>query len=406
MLKQIVIKNFQSHKSTIIALSDGVNSIIGQSDSGKSAILRALHWCIFNKPSGSGYVSYWNLDAKGKIKEETSVKLEYSNGDWIKRIRINEFNGYQLCINEYVTKFEALRTDVPEEVQNFLQVSEVNVQKQLDAPFLLSESAGEVARFFNSIIHLDDIDKALSAADSLKRQTTAEIKALDSQIKETTENLDKYGWVENAQRSIEKIKRIEERLTLMKSEVSSMEKIQSNWAFTSSNLAKFSEIGKAEEIIREAGELSQQISDLKTKHGIMSSLFTGIIRTNRDMVKLTRVEQAELLCEKAASYWDNLGQNTTKAAKLKALLDNYHGNQASVDKIYGIDKAFSQLSVLQAMSETVKAQTDKKIGLISTIKAVKEMEESHGLVETFLDNLTSQLPDVCPLCNKPLQEDL
>jgi len=31
----------------------------------------------------------------------------------------------------------------------------VNIQKQMDAPFLLSESAGEVARFFNSTIWLE-----------------------------------------------------------------------------------------------------------------------------------------------------------------------------------------------------------------------------------------------------------
>jgi len=49
MLKKISIQNFQSHKKTELDLVDGINVIYGLSQSGKSAILRALNWIIFNR---------------------------------------------------------------------------------------------------------------------------------------------------------------------------------------------------------------------------------------------------------------------------------------------------------------------------------------------------------------------
>ena len=48
MIKSLHIQNFQSHKKTTLKFHKGINVVIGQSDSGKSAIIRALNWTINN----------------------------------------------------------------------------------------------------------------------------------------------------------------------------------------------------------------------------------------------------------------------------------------------------------------------------------------------------------------------
>jgi len=70
MIKQLTIKNFQSHKKTKLEFSDGVNIIIGQSDSGKTAIIRALNWVVNNKPSGDSFRSHWGGDTNVEITME------------------------------------------------------------------------------------------------------------------------------------------------------------------------------------------------------------------------------------------------------------------------------------------------------------------------------------------------
>ena len=52
MIKEINIKNFQSHDNTNLILDSGVNVIVGSSDSGKSAIIRALRWVTSCVPRG------------------------------------------------------------------------------------------------------------------------------------------------------------------------------------------------------------------------------------------------------------------------------------------------------------------------------------------------------------------
>jgi predicted phosphodiesterase len=49
-LERLVLENFQSHLRTELKLVPGLNVILGESNQGKSAIIRALHWLLFNEP--------------------------------------------------------------------------------------------------------------------------------------------------------------------------------------------------------------------------------------------------------------------------------------------------------------------------------------------------------------------
>ena len=79
MISGLLLKNFQSHKKTILHFHPGVNAIIGKSNSGKTAILRALYWIIYNRPSGISFVSFWNRDKKGNPIEPTLAQIINNN---------------------------------------------------------------------------------------------------------------------------------------------------------------------------------------------------------------------------------------------------------------------------------------------------------------------------------------
>lgn len=49
------IQNFQAHKDTTIEF-DRIATIVGPSDIGKSAVLRALKWVAKNEPKGISFV--------------------------------------------------------------------------------------------------------------------------------------------------------------------------------------------------------------------------------------------------------------------------------------------------------------------------------------------------------------
>jgi len=149
MISSLQITNFQAHKDTNLKFCPGVNAIIGPSDSGKTAIIRALRWLVWNRPLGDAFRSYWGGDC--------SVRMEV-DGHTITRIRTNKNNLYQLDD----LSFAAVKGDVPQEIAELLNLSPINLQTQFDGPFLLNSSSGEVARHFSATANLDQIDAGIT----------------------------------------------------------------------------------------------------------------------------------------------------------------------------------------------------------------------------------------------------
>ena len=86
MIQSLKIINFQSHEDSTLDFVPGVNMILGASDSGKSAIIRALKWLVWNRPNGDAYRSNWG--------GETSVQA-FFDGFGVERSKDKE-NMYRI----------------------------------------------------------------------------------------------------------------------------------------------------------------------------------------------------------------------------------------------------------------------------------------------------------------------
>jgi exonuclease SbcC len=191
MLKSIHLLNFQSHKDTTLEFSDGVNCVLGASDTGKTAIIRAIRKLAFNKPSGDEMKSHWG----GKMQIEM-----FTDNAHIVYSKDREA--------EYVlgdTHFKAFGTEVPQEIKDALNLNYLNMQAQLDSPFLLSETPGKVAEHWNSIAHLEVIDRATSNINSAIRELTADIKYSEGQEKALQESVEQFQYLETFQTEVEKL---------------------------------------------------------------------------------------------------------------------------------------------------------------------------------------------------------
>ena len=133
MITKIKLHNFQCHKD--LELDLGRSTVLqGGSNHGKTAVLRAFYWVLFNE-APHDFVSYWaqKKTKKGftfKDDEYTSVTIVV-DGHVVERKRSNTFNGY--IVDD--TIYEALRTDVPEAVTKLFNLADASVQKQFDSPF-------------------------------------------------------------------------------------------------------------------------------------------------------------------------------------------------------------------------------------------------------------------------------
>lgn len=211
------IRNFQGIHRLDIPL-DGITVLVGPTDAGKSAALRALRWLLFNRPSGTSFIR------RGAGK--TRVRL-HIDGHVIERIRSEKSNRYKLD-GELLSSFS---NTVPDQVKRILNISEISFQGQHDSPFWLASSPAQVSRELNSIVDLEIIDKALSRGAAGIRvartnQTVAE-ERLASAKQERKKLRWVPGWIErarDAQRLENKIEDITRRCETLKDKIAQVER--------------------------------------------------------------------------------------------------------------------------------------------------------------------------------------
>ena len=209
MLKSIFVQNFQSHKNTSLEFAPGVNIIAGPSNSGKTAILRALNWLLKNRPLGDGFI-HW-----GERQANVNLVAENCGQDVVvSRVRSKSENIYVLSINGKELKFTAFGNTPPQEVIDSLNIGDINVQSQFDPYFLVFDSPGTIASYIRSITGLEKLDVVSDLLSSRIRKTKStvsdregELNVVNKQLQEV-KKIDLEGLRSRLQDSEEKLQRL------------------------------------------------------------------------------------------------------------------------------------------------------------------------------------------------------
>jgi len=361
LIKELSLQNFQSHKKTSIKFSSGINSIVGISDSGKTALLRGLNWAINNRPLGLSYISHWNRDKDGEPIKSTFIRVTTDKGIIERRkgkVKIDDeskkFNGY--IINEE-DRLEAVGTSVPDIVSKLFNLDEVNFQGQFDPSFLLSNSSGEVARFFNSTIRLDLIDTILSKADSKRLETNKEKKRLEIEQDSMNKEIIKFDWLEDAEILIEKIIKLENKIV--------------------NNENNFEELSESlEEYVRS--------SDIISKQEVILSA-------------VSIIDKIDLIQE-------SLERKIEKCTRLQNLYDDY---LVQIEIVETADFSLQEKLIKQIDELNDKLSINYKI-YNSLEESLEELNKSKNNIEHYNEEiveLEKSLPKNCPLCGSKLSED-
>jgi energy-coupling factor transporter ATP-binding protein EcfA2 len=179
MLIDLKIINFQKHEKFKLKL-DRITTFVGPSDSGKSAVLRALKWVLLNRPSGDSFIR------EGSDKARVVLGVD---GCTIERSRGKGRNIYRLDGGE----LKAFNDKVPDSVKRLLAVSDMNFQNQHDSPFWFADSPGEVSRQLNEIVNLGLIDSVLGYLGSAAREASAMAAVVESRMKEAKAERTKWA---------------------------------------------------------------------------------------------------------------------------------------------------------------------------------------------------------------------
>ena len=165
---KLIVSNFQIHqKPKTVEIPEGETTYLeGDSDIGKSALMRAMRWLGENKPDGGSFVTF------KQPRGTTSVVRLEADGRVIERERGKSKNLYKLDEET----FEAFGRSVPEPIANFLALSPYAFQCQGEVPFLIGASPTEAAKILSDACGLGVIDTAVQFVRQKKTVVEAEIR--------------------------------------------------------------------------------------------------------------------------------------------------------------------------------------------------------------------------------------
>jgi exonuclease SbcC len=248
MITKLKLKNFQKHKDMTIELDRGVNAIVGQSDAGKSAVIRALNHALMN-PTGD-YTTH------GEDEFRVGVWLD---GKVIVRTKSKSENSYRMDKD----LFESVGKTIPKEIADHIKLSPLNFQNQFDPPYMLSESGGACAREINSLSRLDMID-------TLNQYFSKECRDNNKRLIESCEEMEtvkkKKSIVDNwtAMPSVDLLTQQWKALEAEQSRLESIRKAAHTWQTLNNKATPPTET--LVDALEAAKELSMGIDTLKAKH--------------------------------------------------------------------------------------------------------------------------------------------
>lgn len=207
-IKKIELKNFQSHKETSIEFDRGLNVILGNSDSGKTAIIRSLKWALYNEPQGDYFIMQGEKDV--------SVTIYFNTGAILRRYRSPSKNTYYLKKSDGEEfNFDGFGKNIPKEIIDEISIqkinldnsnnSMINIAEQLEGPFLLNEKTSVRASAIGRLVGVNYIDDALRETIRDDKNLLNNLKSLEIRKEKLKENLLEFNFIENEEKKLSEI---------------------------------------------------------------------------------------------------------------------------------------------------------------------------------------------------------
>ena len=419
-IKRIELQNFQSHVKTIIepAGPGFLTVITGPSDSGKTAVIRALKWVLYNQPQGAEFTR----TGANMVR----VKIDYTNDVTVTRERTAATNRYKMIQPgaEKPEVFEGFGSTVPLEVQEITGVRTVkiadqdlllNLSEQLDPPFLgqKSTTAPARAKILGKLAGTEEIDVAGAETGKDLYRRNQDEKRLDSEIEELEKQIGEFAWIEELGERIAKLERLlagikerQELLATLEEKRGELLRIQAEVNAAQKVLERWAVLPRVEAAVKGAEVAAVRCKTLKTLDMKLTDIRYGVEEAQEMIYRLRGIEAVENIAR----------QTGDKIARNKQLhrLDVKLGQVDASLNLCRADLESPRVAYLEQLVAAVNNAENAatRAGELAIFKGrLNEIAASKAQVKRILQQWETRLPElqqkyletlmaagVCPLC--------
>jgi DNA repair ATPase RecN len=327
MIEFIDIENVQAIKKAHIELHPGINVFYGETDQGKSIIIRSLDQLINNNLPISSLVN-WDLP---KSKAQSKIAIQ-KDGHYIAR-KMGKENAYILDDKVY----KVPKQGMPDEIKEMLNMDNINIQQQLSAPFLLTSSitSGQIAKRLNSVVGLSKIDDTTFNINSIIRDIKSKQKIHEDEIAKHTKALKRFEWLDEFEKEVDKLKRKYNRLLKMMEVVKKANKSQDilhelyeRKNTFSATLELKTHVLSISKLIEKRNELQ---STLRQARSIKKKLHQLSIQKQKTQ-KMVLLQKPVKTLNNITSQYIEVNEKLAQARKMRAKLEKMQASQAEFEK--------------------------------------------------------------------------
>ena len=420
-ITKVIIENFQSHEKSELEFVNGLNVIVGPSDQGKSAVIRAIKWLLFNEPRGSEFIRTGTNFAR--------VEIEFNNGYKITRERSPSKNRYNIVDPNGETKtFEGFGNDVPEEVKAAHGIYKVlidsdssvclNIGDQLEAPFLVAETGSTKAKAIGRLTGVHILDNAIRECISDIKRESQLLSKSKREIEELDEKLNAYKDLARVEKGIHKCEGLIEKVIILNERNSNMKKLKNEYIKINDEINELHNVLKEMKNIESAEDIINLLST-KVKHIIdINDIYTRFIILDK------AIQQNEAILE-ATKYLKELNNNIKKAEdrklvyeklvaisrKYSEIINEIKNTEEKSSRVKNTEKAeevLKKIIFFKDKNEKVKKLADSYNNLINSIdegeKYISNIKREMG---TNLEGYKGLLKEIskCPVCFSNIDEE-
>lgn len=303
LIETVELTNFQSHRHVILPMGD-LTVFTGSSNSGKSAVLRALTALVRNDAVGD-YITHGESFLKVKVTLDCGTSVEWVKGKNENSYRITWPDGGE-------SYFQKVGADVPDEVKAVLKLSpivmeggqkaQVNIHEQLEAPFLIQDTPGHVAKVFGELTSASKLYTAVSEGIKKINRDKATKKVRKGDLDELETQLEGYQLLEQQIDLAENARAILNSAKSVEAQAKNATEISTEVGIIASQIYTAGErIAELQPIVAidfaPIDEISAQIQAISRKGNELISLTTGMSRMEKTIGSLTGLSEVPDLDE-------------------------------------------------------------------------------------------------------------
>lgn len=393
-IQEVGLKNYQAHKNTVVSFINGDNAIIGASDSGKTALKRAVECVLYNDHSGVDYIK--------EGEDAYSVYVLLSDGTKITRERGKKrINRYIIEKGEDKLVLENFGKNVPDEVTQAHKMYKVKIgkkmdslfsAKQLDGPFFLQNTPEERGAIISSIAKTEVIDEAVNMTLSNLRDQKKEKKVLEKSLKEDENTLKEYSYLEECESLLNQIKndvadlkQLNTKLNINKSNLDKITQMKIKKGRQASILEIFSDIEVKIKDFEIIASKSKEVSKLKNDFNKLIYCIDSQSSFVRLIDSLSDIENTLEYQMKIERYLEKFNTLSRLFSRLEKIKQDYYKNEQKQKALQGID------DVLNNIDDSLIPKITEYNNLSKIYKDYKELctRKENGI--TFISNKNKQI---------------